>query len=515
MALNKVSKNSDDTLLMSQPSYITPKVYEGIEAASRILDGAESGKTLVYFDPDMDGLVAGLFFCMVLRKRGVSYMTHVNSKRQHGFLLEGKDVSGLTVFNGDFLVTRDNVEDIVGNGANILSIDHHECEPDLIHVRRGGYEGIVINNQYPFEDSRNRFQSGAGVTFEVLREIEPWLDTPMNRALVGITLLTDIRDIDQEGAWAWLWELYHAPYKGYLRYLIDSTQKRSYSYGLPRLDRNFVDYTLSPSVNAMFRFGREEDAVDFILGAGYPNVDFQASQKRLVKKMNEVAHVRDYGHLVVIELDQEDFDLHDREIISNFVGLVCSRYTGNGKSAIGYVVDYQKEVERASFRGNLSTAPYRERMSDHVEGIGHSMAFGIKNLVPSEELWVKLNKICAEAEGESKAVDSYIEVSNLSKFHRSDQRVIAEKNNYKMGPNRIYLRYTGTAIIDKVIRKNFQEYIINGLPVKSFDSNLRPDRDYILAQVEKGRVHYYLQKPYIEEFAQELDPAEVTSVSLP
>lgn len=516
--LNSPSKRSKHSeLLLNRPPWVDMKVPEGVDAAARILDRAASGRTLIYFDPDVDGLIAGLFFATVLNKRGIKYSTYVNPKRQHGFELSGSDVEGMTVVNGDFLVTRQQTEDLVSHGASLLSIDHHECESDLIHVvGEEGAEGIVINNQYPFEDSRNLFQSGAGMTFLTLREIEPWIDTPTNRALVGVSLLTDVRDIEQPGAWPWLYELYNHKFTGYIRYLINQTKpEKSYNYGTPRLDRNYVDYRLSPSINALFRFGYENHAVDFILGGGYPNIRFQDNQRQLVKKMLAKAAVLEYDYLTVVELDSRDFTHEESEILSNFVGLVCSRYTGTGKSAIGYSIDYAGRVERASFRGAVSTAKYREHMLDLIDGRGHSMAFGIKDLVPSGELWEKLNERCHEAEGNAQVVDKFIYVQDLFKFHSSNTRVIAEKNVYKSGPNRVYIRYTGSKIEDKYIGENFQSYLMDGISIKCFNSDLDPSRDYILAQVERGRVVYYLDKPYRKELSFEVDTDEIVGRDLP
>lgn len=538
MALSTSTGSKRFTLRLQEPDRLEVTPYRGIEIAERILSRCVSGKTLVYFDPDTDGLVAGLFICMVLQKRGIKYSTYVNSNRAHGFMLTGEDVQGWTVINGDFLVTREIARDLVESGASLLSFDHHECEPDFIHEIPSAYksspgitkgddgvyhgvpdgcpEAVVINNQYPFEQDNWRFQSGAGVTYESLKQLHPDLETMTNRALVGMTILTDIRDLEAPGAWSYLWDMKNHKYEGYIKHLIYETSRgKNYSFGVPRLDKGFVEYTVSPALNSLFRFNEEEAAVDFILGASYPSTDYQRRQRDLVKSLVNKAAIRDYGSLVVIEIDARDHSPSHAAYISNFVGLVCSRYTGNGKSAIGYCIDWYGKVERASFRGNIADAPYREKMLDHIEGIGHSMAFGIKNLVPSDSLWKTLNEVCKEAEGEASLKDIFVDISNMSSFVSSPASVIAEKNSFRNGSNQIYIRYTGSHVVDVRHTERFQEYKLNGVSVKCFDSSLSPTRDLILPTIERGRPVFFLQKAFNKDFSERHSISEFENPTLP
>ena len=147
-----------------------PKEYDfpplkGTDIVSRILDKTETGKALVIFDPDIDGAIAGLFFCWELHKRGIAFKTYVNPGREHGFLLgekEAETLAGGTVFAGDFTVTREQVKMLTSNNVSIVCIDHHEFEAGakdtaFIHYADGepvtggtppeGYtaEGVVVN----------------------------------------------------------------------------------------------------------------------------------------------------------------------------------------------------------------------------------------------------------------------------------------------------------------------------------------------------------------------------------
>lgn len=516
---------------LQRPEYIDMKPLVGLDVAERIMRSCKSGKTLVYFDPDMDGLGAGYFFCQVLDHLGIEYKTHVNTNREHGFQLQGKDYVGWTVLNGDFLVTEEQAIDLLKHNVSLLSVDHHECQDGMIHYVRSStalrpgtlwhngrpgkpaYTGvpldeitaevIVINNQYPFEDTRNLFQSGAGVTFLALKDAFPFLDTPTNRALVGVTLITDIRDIETPGAYAWLYEAYHSKYEGTVKRIIDNLtrNKRRYEFGLPRFDRAFISYTLSPMLNALFRFNREEEAVDFILGHAYPSIDYQAKQKELVADIVSKATIQEYQNFQVVKIDANDFDYEVYSYLSNFVGLVASRITDKGKPVIAYSTNYVGEVTRASFRGTAMSAPYREVLEPVIDGRGHSIAFGIKNMVPSDDLFKQVDPLILKAEQSAVQRDNYIEVRNLDIFNRSALTTIAERNDYLMEQNQVYLRYTGNSVVVETDRPTYVRYRINGVLVTSFDPSLSVKDGLIHVYLSRGNITYNLRKPFNESRA--------------
>lgn len=514
MALGAINKKRPANLRLSAPPKIvrgTVPAYQGLEEAKEILERAKSGKTLIYFDPDADGMIAGYFFALVLTKLGVVYNTYINSHRRHGFLLEPEKVRGWTVVNGDFLVPRSIVQDMVSKDVNLLSIDHHECEPDLISERsETGALGVVINNQYRDEDPRNHYQSGAGVTFEALRELYPWLDTSVNRALVGITLLTDVRNIQNEWAAGYLHELYNSKFSGYMQYLIEQTApKTDFGFGVPKFDRNYVDFVFGPAVNSMLRYNEEGEAVKFILGGGYPKVDFRQAQRDFVAKMIDVAKVTTLEHLKVLEVRASDFTLGEQQYLSNFIGILCSRFSGDGYSAIGVSYDQEGNVDRASFRGNLQKSSYLEKLNTVLTGAGHSIAFGIIEIEPSEELWEKADALCAEAEEGTEYVQRYIEVDRLSQFAHSDISKIAELNSYLMSANRIKIRYTGEDIETPRSGAKYTEFSIDGVKVMCFDKKLLPGCDYIMPILDRNRVLFYLDAPYVKKYAEKIDVSSV------
>jgi len=473
-------------------------MLRGLAVAKRLLskESLATYPPLVYFDPDTDGLIAGLFIVTYLSNLGVQYDYYINPNRTHGFFLEPQLVAGRTIINGDFAITTPEMEAIVSSGSNVVSMDHHETEDSLIHQVMGPNEGIVINNQYPFEDPLNRYQSGAQVTWEVLKEIDPTLDTKTNRALVGLTLLTDVRDIENERAKKYLRELYNHPYKGYIRYLIDSTKGKDYSFGVPRLDRNYVDFTLNPKINAMLRLGYEQEAVSFILGGGLPDTDFQKIQQRMRKRFTKLARVREMERVVFFELQEGDFAADDSKYLPTFLGLVANDFTKGGKSALGWVRELNGGISRASFRAGLPGVRYRSFLATYINAQGHESAFGVLDFRPTSKILNLIDLAAKEAEGGYTVEVDYHEVVNLGKFLPLEGRKIAEENLYKMSYNKTYIKYVGStaAINELVIRDNYQKYNINSIDVVGFDRGAHPSKDFILPTVERGIVRCYLQK---------------------
>ena len=80
---------------------------------------------IVYFDPDVDGMISGYFICKYLNSIGRSYQWYVNSDRKHDWMLNLDKISGKDIIAVDFRITEDKIIDIIKHGCNIVSIDHH------------------------------------------------------------------------------------------------------------------------------------------------------------------------------------------------------------------------------------------------------------------------------------------------------------------------------------------------------------------------------------------------------
>lgn len=448
---------------------------------------------LVYFDPDIDGGFAGLFVCKFLSKMGKRFTWHCNSKREHGWQLPLEKVSGKDIIAVDFLITAEEVMSICDAGCNLVSFDHHQNRKEFIEYWSDyGTFGIVVNNQYPFEEETGRYLSGAGVVFESFCELDPSFNTELHRSLVGITLLSDIRDIENENARTYLYDLYHHEYKGYIRYLIDAVMgERDYGFGVPRMDRNFVDYKFSPKLNACFRFNLEGEVIQFLMGSGVLDLECHATQKKLVKGIKEKSIVKELDTLRVVSFYVKDF-LKYRDVLSSFVGLTASQFLDGNKSCICMSIG-NGFVERASFRGRVNGLKYLDSMPLDLECAGHGSAFGIKKLTPSGALFKQISASCQKVEGDIDWSPNVVRTANLSVFARRKAIQYAIENQYCLSQNRTYIRYTGFSITKKRGTSDWAEYLVDGISVLCFDMSKDFKSGLIFPILERGNLAFYLE----------------------
>lgn len=474
--------------------------WKGVNTFKNMVDFLQD--VIVYFDPDVDGMISGYFICKYLNSIGRSYQWYVNSDRKHDWMLNLDKINGKDIIAVDFRITEDKIIDIIKHNCNIISIDHHINQDKFIGKQYKNKKGLVINNQYPFEEEDGRYLSGAGVVFETLVSIDKSFDTLENRALVGLTLLSDVCDIENPLARGYLKDLYEHKMKGYIKYLIEHTLGDvDYGFGVPRLDRKYVDYKFSPAINSCLRFNKEADVVNFFLGSGKLDLGYHKRQKDLVKAMESVANVRDFDNLRVVFVKEWEVQAdEDINIISNFIGLIASRFLGSNRSVIAYTIgldeNENKYISRASFRGNVNGLDYLNAINEKVDGIvgiGHPSAFGVVELNPIKEVFSKVDKVCKEVEGNNVQRLNITPTMNLSVFASNEGKKYAEYNMYCLAQHNMYIRYLGDNI--KVLKNtpNFQNYKVDGVDVKCFDPNLNFSNGLIYPIYERGYIYYYLQ----------------------
>ena len=472
--------------------------WRGVEGLKEVIDSYND--ILVYFDPDVDGMISGYFVCKYLESLGKEYYYYVNENRSHewGLSLSNRDVIAV-----DFMISKDTITDLVKNGVNIISMDHHINQESRIIVNWRGKSGRVINNQYPFEEEDGRYLSGAGVVFETLRLLDPNFDTEENRALVGLTLLSDICDIENPNARGYLNTLYNHKYRGYIKYLISSVMgDKDYGFGVPRMDRRFVDFKFSPSINSGLRFNKGEEIVRFFLQQDTLDRSFHKRQKILTQAMVDVSRVREFSHLTVAFL--YDWDVQTEEDISllpNFIGLIASKFLSKGKSVLAYLISEdasgERYVARASFRGRLNSGDYLlafNGLNSEAVGVGHPSAFGIKNFYPTKELLESVNSLCKDIDGVNVPLSKITPVTNLSVFSIKSGKRYAEHNMYCLSQLSYYVRYIGTNVKVKVKTDTFQKYLVDGVEVLAFDKDLTFAEGLIYPIYERGYIYYYLQR---------------------
>lgn len=506
---------------------------KGNDRFQEILDKNIERPILLYGDPDVDGLVSLLFMCQFCDKLGLKYSYYVNPNRKHGFLLDVEKIKGYMVIASDFTITESEMQNLVNNDVVILSTDHHECQSSFIDVHSDTAEGVVINNQYPFEPEEDRYLSGAGVFYELVCSIYPEFKSIEREALIGVTLLSDVRQIENNKAKKYLRTTYTIDTNiGYINYLVSNCVGTDYGFGMPKLDRNFIDYSLSPKINAMLRFNKTTEAINFILGKGVTSNNCKEVQATLIAEMNEKASVLSLPSVDIVAVNELDFVEYNTSI-TNFIGLLCSNWKDkhNNKSVLGLVYENGK-ITRASFRGKYDDVYYLIGFKDlGINAQGHPTAFGIVDFEPTTDLWVQINDLVTDLELSHTPTITVIETTNLALTVTMKGMDIANSNCYVRDMYRTYIKYTGNnirvnkmtykkvkftdddfisgTIPDEVTRgvnykylrddngqpiPKYIEYIIDGRTVKSFGVRVE-DGGWILPMLDKGYLQLLVHTP--------------------
>lgn len=488
-------------------------VPRGCAEAKCLLDKALEDNTpiLVYFDPDVDGLIAGYFVCKYLSTRGIPYEYYLNENRTHGFHIDVEKVKGYLVILVDAAI--EDMESIVNTGVKIINIDHHEIPDEELRVftsDSGELLAVTINNQYCFEPEEQKFQSGAGMVYHVLNYFTKGVDgdeelcsfnTEENIALVGITLISDDREIENTLARNFLKVTYvsRAPY---IKYLIDSTcAQKDFGFGVVCMDMNYISYTLAPRLNALLRLNLGNEALDFMLNGKGSNVDFtflRNKQNEIIDIMLKNLKIVESSHLVVGFLDYDAFKyLEDGFLLSNFIGVVASRVlTQHGKTTFLFLRD-GNTLSRGSVRGKKDGIDYRGIFSDNgVDCKGHKGACGVRSIKGNDLRNLDLQAISEAIKDIEEKTDvlenRVIEVKNLNLWATLDNKAVALNNIYSRDAYKIFLKYTGKNW-EKQKRGKMYEFVIDGIKVKCFQDTLSPENAYIMPSIERGYILYYMK----------------------
>lgn len=510
-------------------------IPQGLDIAANILSRIE-GTALVYFDPDVDGVFSGKFVCSVLDSRNIPYERYINENRQHGFFYP--DITKLknrTVIAVDFSIDPDKLKQLRDNNIRLINIDHHAIDSNtLVTYSCDGssqIDGVVINNQYSFEPESKRYLSGAGVVFYVFANLIPGFDCELSRALVGLTLLSDIRPIENDEAQVFLRTCYTSRHP-YIQYLVNITKaEKDYGFGVPRFERNYIDYTFSPKLNALFRLNMGTVAMDLV--AGKPP-SFKLDEARLIQSQvvdytmrkltspfntNNLLDPQSQGvirqpksyikpdgtegtQFITSLSDLDIFFMPNEDIspsyrLSNFIGLTCSRLKGTGKSTVAYIGS-DTEVIRGSFRGRFDNIDYLGLFQKYgfSNCAGHHGAFGINACNMQSVNFIGLNAEIARLENlaeKQEYVDRIVPVENLAMFvHSEVLKQLAMYNLYVRDGYRKLIKYTGTNTSRRKTGKVY-EYNIDGISVKCFDADVNTQNGYILPIYDRNVLTFYLK----------------------
>lgn len=459
----------------------------GHEKYQEILEKYAKGQNprplLIIGDPDVDGLFTLKYLNDFANFLGyTSYSYYVNDDRQHGFFLPLDKLKGYLVLTGDFNMTRAEIQALVDNDTVILATDHHELEDGednfiLCSDSDGNEKGLLICNQYPFEPEENKYLSGAGVLYELICDIYPEFKTPERDALVGITLLSDVCPIEgNPRAEAYLRCTYGADVThGYLKHLVeDANEAGKPSFGAPRLDNNFINFSLSPLLNSLLRFDKKQDAIQYVLGNPINTQYTRSAQKVLVSIMRDVADVMDFPnlHILAISYERVIAQFPDAKP-QNFIGLACTSYMNDHGyvSTLGFVRKHDGTILRTSFRGKFSDVNYyRGMLGLNLDCKGHSTAFGIKEFNPDASTFGDMACLVADLEADHSETFTIKPVSNLALALSKSGMDIASANCYVRDAYRTYYRYTGNSVVERRRTYKYRE-----VTPEEIRNGVRPD----------------------------------------
>lgn len=475
----------------------------GVAEASQIL--SKNNPFLIYYDPDIDGAVSGDFFRRVLTAFSKPFVYYINENRQHGFKMTQDQIAklkGYTIILVDAAMTKQEIIMLTQNGIDIINIDHHHMnEVDFVYHKdpTTGCEGVIINNQYPFEPEEYRFLSGAGVVYYVINMLFPDFCGQDEKALVGLSLLSDIRPIENPIAQDFL----HVTYthkSPLIEYLIQLTKpKTDFGFGIQTFDRNFIDFTFSPKINALFRLNKGHDAVEVFSGA-YHNTGqldvYRNIQNSISEAIIQNLQGEEYSNLTFKYVDS-NLSLPYAYDVTNFIGLACSRVKNDGKTSVLFVRE-NGVIKRGSLRGLCDDVDYLSILRKHgFDAEGHKNAFGVKSVDFSKVDLVALNEEIRQAEHgyeERKYRNRILPVNNLSFFLQSKEVKIADYNNYVRDPSRLFIKYTGSNI-ERHKRGKVIDFTLDGVQVLCFDEDLTVENSLILPVKERGNyVQFYMKR---------------------
>lgn len=482
-------------------------VPQGINYVSEIL--SKSNNYIVYYDPDIDGLMAGSLVTNFLNAYEKPNIYYINENREHGFKLpleKLKNYVGSTIIAVDFSIEEETLKAIVDMGINIINIDHHDIRnSELFTYSNNRFSCVVVNNQYEFEPKEQRYLSGAGMVYYVLASMFPdYTITQQNRAMVGISLLSDVREIENNEAAHFLDALFS--WSGdYVNYLIELTQgSTSASFGIQKhLDRNFLDYLFCPKFNALFRLNRGDEAIA-LFNRVKLDIDLNAvrgEQKEIeAELLKHIAYVYSGTNLEVLQVDISSFG-DAKYNITNFIGLACgSLKNKSGKTTMLYVCDGSR-ILRGSVRGACDNVDYLGIFnSNGINGAGHKGAFGVRDSDMTAVNFEALNnQIVAAEEVENREgtnSNRIVIVPNLRIAIMSDKRTPVYNTYVRDVKRRLYdCSQCLYKVTYESATKDYIQYNIDGVTVKCFDKTLTPDNGgYVMPLLNNGYTEFYLKK---------------------
>ena len=198
----------------------------------------------------------------------------------------------------------------------------------------------------------------------MLKLADKWLNESDYKVLVGITLLSDSRDIENEICRYFLHHCYNYWEDTKYSEFITRFRTNDYNFGTTKIERNFIDFEFSPVINSLFRFNKGLLVIDAVnkLEITDDLLEYKNLQRTLVDYLYDNTNFNEYPKLIQGVLDFKSLDCSNVIPVSanvdNFVGLIASRAKDGYTKTSWIIAEGDRPLNRGSVRGHDSSFDY-------------------------------------------------------------------------------------------------------------------------------------------------------------
>lgn len=456
---------------------------------------------VVYFDPDVDGILAGYIMVDYLRRfHNINPRMLLNENRSHGvdFTLFDKECG---IINVDSSILYSQLKDIQEKPISVLSLDHHSVStlPKEQETRYLTVNDRTVVFSFQYNDIEKQwkqfdFLSGAGVVWLFLKMVDPNYNADDMERYVGITLLSDNCPIENPLARGILEKMYQTKAKEipFIHNNLNKFFATVWDNPESNLDRHTVDFIISPVINAALRCGETYTIINAICDSDRYTLplrkELQKSIRDILTEHIEVLYDEEFK---VIILNGPITDKHSR-YETNMLGLIANRILNDTHKSCLILYLLNGKLTRGSFRGFGQKIDYLEILQQFGFNVeGHKAAFGILGLPPTID-WESIGRTIKILEDLNPNTSNIVELQNL-KLNLDFIHQIAYENQFLLSPNKIKIKYKGLGSTLKIKRKTYIVYDVNGIEVKGFHEDLTMDNGWIIPILKSGTLEYILE----------------------
>lgn len=375
----------------------------------------EVGKTGVFYDVDVDGLMSGYTLEDFLNRMGKSTVNYINPMKEHGLTEKSLEWVREEKLDWLFIVDAgsddfDKMVECLAMGTKVVVLDHHP------YTERVYPEGIWVVNISKYDNLPKL--SGCGVVYRYIEMLGELFDmeTTQYETFVGITVISDMCSMaDAENRY-----YVERAYEGYRDNVF---LKKFKLYGSLK---SFYGWGVIPYLNALIRTGEEKRAVMVVNNMNrYAKMNRIPDDVKRVKNRQKDMMGELFGKGKISNNGSVVMHLrHGIDELRTLNGLVANGLISEyGHSALVMAYDMDKKMWRGSFRGSDFDRSVLNEWGFWTKG--HPKACGVKirnrDLKKFHKNFVNKKKIKKDK------ADIYVNAGELSK---DDWLDIAQFNEY-------------------------------------------------------------------------------------